>query len=74
MSFTWKNIVAYTVWKCKICGEITDGDGIGRHLHEKHSLQSVHQSERTAYSPDFEYPNILATNKGLNDKEVSNED
>ena len=65
MKYDWKNIVAFVVWECKICGQTLDRDGVGRHMHEEHGLQCVELGKDIAYSPNFEYPNILATaNKG----------
>lgn len=64
MTYTWKNIVAYPVWKCKLCDNLMDREDVGRHMHINHELQCVELSHNTAYSPNYEHPNIpVTTNK-----------
>lgn len=56
--YTSKNIVAFTVWKCKLCGDTMGRENIARHMHE-HGLRCVEiDCNHTAYSPNFEYPSV----------------
>lgn len=59
--FTWKNLIAYRTFKCKICDE-TIGDNISTHMREKHKgIRSIEIFNGGAYSHSFEYPNILSS-------------
>ena len=63
MEFGWKNLVAYMVWKCKLCGDLMDRDGVGMHMNREHGMRGVTMLSSTAYSKDFEYPSVInATN------------
>lgn len=56
MDYTWKNVVATQVWKCKICGEIPDRESIASHLLTKHKpIKGVEMFNSKVYS-DIEYP------------------
>jgi hypothetical protein len=60
MEYTWKNIVAFKVWECKLCGKTSDRDGICDHLHKNHGLNYIEIGcDETAYSKNFEYPDLI---------------
>lgn len=58
MAYTWRNIVAFITWKCKICGDEISKDNIGGHMRE-HGIRCVEIYQNTAYSGEFEYPNAV---------------
>ena len=58
--FTWKNLVAYKTFVCKICGEIIGTDLVtSQHLEEKHGINGLTIFNETAYSKSFEYPDVI---------------
>ncbi len=63
MKYTWKNLVAFKIYKCKLCGETHDKEAMCNHLHDIHQLSSLDLFGSSIYSPNFEYPNINPTPK-----------
>ena len=57
--YTWKNIVAFVVWECKICHKVPENESIEDHLQHKHGLKFIEVMSDTIYSPNFKYPNII---------------
>ncbi len=58
--YTWKNLVAYETWVCKLCDEIIGGNIItSRHLDEVHGINNLTIFNGHAYSKSFEYPNVI---------------
>ncbi len=45
-----EQVVAYTVWKCKLCGYLSDRDSIGTHLQRVHSIKCVNLFKDVATS------------------------
>jgi len=59
VEYTWRNIVAFPVWQCKVCGKlIVDRWEISRHMAEEHHIHVTEVFDDAAYSPDFEFPNV----------------
>ncbi len=58
MDYTWKNLVAFETYKCKLCKKVFDKEAMCNHLHDAHKLSSLDLFDGSIYSPNFEYPNI----------------
>jgi len=65
MEYTWENIVAFKVYKCKLCGATGDSDSMSSHLHKEHGLQSLSLFNNSIWSPNFEYPNVITKEQDI---------